>query len=138
MRSVEDVVGRMLKTLVHTPITGVGHNFAFQDVAPRSAALSAFTAANSDLTVPDGWRASASSVSLTLKSDDKNVYINIGRTFDAGQVTVRFNFHHPVSSSTEALGVLEGQNNYPRMFSNFGLANRLVDRKLGEEKIGEN
>jgi hypothetical protein len=72
---------------------------------------------------------------LTLKNDERNVFIYVTRIFDAGVVTFRFNFHHPVTSYTEALSILSGENNYGRMSDNLALAKRLAGVNSGRHAV---
>jgi hypothetical protein len=129
LQLAEDVVARMLRALPHTPLSGIGHNFAFRDPAPQPGILRTFTDANRDLSavVPQGWHSTSASIALTLKHDERNVLINITRIFDAGIIIMRFNFHHPISSYDEAMNILSGEGDYARIVQNLALATHLAE-----------
>jgi hypothetical protein len=125
----EDAVARVVDVLSHTPITGIGHNFEFRDTAPTPASVSVFTAARQDLVdqMPQGWTPSGAAIAATFKNMAETVHVNVQRQWDGAAVTVKFNFHHPVSGSEQAREVLLGANGYHRMAQNLELAQHLID-----------
>lgn len=131
MEEIENVTHRMLSQLTHTPITGVGHNFEFRDSEPKPEFLKPFTDAQLDLVdaSPDGWGAAASGLTSTFRFGDASV--NITRLFDGNSLTLRFNFHHPVTTAEKAMEVLSGQN-HKRIFDNLQVAKELATKMYGE------
>jgi hypothetical protein len=126
----EDAVTRIVSVLSHTPITGIGHNFEFRDQNPTPASLAVFTAARQDLVdeMPQGWSPTGAAIVATFKDEAESVHVNVQRQWDGAAVTVKFNFHHPVSSCEQARAVLEGANGYRRMADNLELAQQLINK----------
>ena len=127
----EDAVARMLYVLRHTPVTGVGHNFEFRDNEPERVAV--FTAARQDLAdeMPNPWEPAAVNITSSFKSRDGTLILNITRVFDAGVLVVKFNFHHVVTSTDQALNILRGQADYSRMWDNYETATKLIQKLYG-------
>jgi hypothetical protein len=59
--------------------------------------------------------------------------VNIERQWDGAVVSVKFNFHHPVTSVEQARRVLAGDG-YNRMAGNLALAKQLINSVYGEEQ----
>ena len=125
----EDAVARIVQVLSHTPITGIGHNFEFRDAAPAPESMAVFTGARHDLMdrMPQGWSPSVAAITATFRNTAENIHVNIQRQWDGATVTVKFNFHHPVSGSDQALAVLRGTNGYQRMAKNLEFAWDLIN-----------
>jgi hypothetical protein len=125
---LENAAAAMLETLSHTPVTGIGHNFEFRETEPEADQLAVFTISRQDVTdaMPAGWDAAATSLTSSFRKQDGSVIANITRRFDAGTVSAKFNFHHPLTTTEAALQVLRGENNFSRMASNFQVARQLV------------
>jgi hypothetical protein len=126
----EDAVTRIVSVLAHTPITGIGHNFEFRDQNPTPASLAVFTESRQDLVdqMPQGWIPSATAIAATFKDESDSVQMNMHRQWDGATVTVKFNFHHPVTSSEQARQVLDGTTGYRRMAENLEIAQQLINR----------
>jgi len=130
---LEDAAARTLAELRHTPVSGVGHNFEFRDQDPSAKHLEVFTKSRQDLAdrMPGGWDAAAVSIAASFKNAAETVFMNMTRKFDAGCISVKFNFHHPVSSIDQVLAVLKGERGYPRMTENLQMANSLIATLYG-------
>ena len=131
---LEDAAASMLEHLRHTPINGIGHNFEYRDAEPSSDQLENFTRSQQDISdvMPGGWTSAATTVASTFRREDGQIIVTVNRQFDAGTVSVKFNFHHPIANIDQALQVLRGQNNYARMAENFELAKNLITTLYGE------
>jgi hypothetical protein len=105
----EDVVTRIVSVLSHTPISGIGHNFEFRDSNPNPASLSVFTEARKDLVdqMPKGWSPSGAAIVASFKNEAETVHVNVQRHWDGAAVTVKFNFHHPVTSCDQVHQIFE-------------------------------
>jgi hypothetical protein len=123
------------RTLRHTPVTGIGHNFQFYDANPSAQYLEIFNAARQDLAdrIAEGWLPAASTLTSSFTNASGRVIVNISRSFDANTVTGKFNFHHPVSSVDQALEILRGEHGYVRMTENLEMARELMDSIYGKE-----
>jgi hypothetical protein len=93
-------LGRCWGVLQHTPVSGVGDNFEFRQVETRPEDGEVFTKAREDLSdvMPNGWEAAAINITSSFKHYGSSVIVNINMTFDAGTISVKFNFHHAISS----------------------------------------
>lgn len=131
-RLVEDCANRTLEQLTHTPITGIGHNFEFQEDAPEAGALQALNVAQQDIVdaAPDDCTVASSVVITSLNRGP--VKINIQRYFDGVLLGIKFNFHHSVNSAAEAAQVLTGQNGNERLYQNYIFARQLIEQLYGE------
>jgi hypothetical protein len=130
---LEDVAAAMLDVLRHTPVNGIGHNFEYRDANPMQEALQVFTDAGRDVGdhMPDGWSPSQTVLISGFRKDNASVVVNVQRTFDAGALAIKFNFHHPLTTVEQALEILRGQNGLGRMAQNFEIATRLVTELYG-------
>lgn len=132
----ETAIARILRVLPHTPISGIGHNFEFRDVAPTPGDVAVFTASRQDLVdqMPAGWEPAGIVIASTFKNLAETVQVNIQRQWDGGSLSVKFNFHHIVPNMEQAIAVLEGTNDYLQMAGNLELARRLIGSLYGNGK----
>ena len=135
LQKVETTVANIVDVLAHTPITGIGHNFEFRDAEAELAHGAVFSESRQDLAdvMPDGWQATTAEIVSSFKKADETVHVNIRRQWDGRIVSVKFNFHHPVTSISQARRVLGGDG-YNRMAENLALAKELINVLYGEEK----
>ena len=135
LQKVETTVANIVDVLAHTPITGIGHNFEFRDAEAELAHGAVFSESRQDLAdvMPDGWQATTAEIVSSFKKADETVHVNIRRQWDGRIVSVKFNFHHPVTSIAQARRVLGGDG-YNRMAENLALAKELINVLYGEEK----
>jgi hypothetical protein len=134
---VEDATAKMLEALRHTPVTGVGHNFEFRENELKPQHASVFTRAREDLCdkFPAGWDPAAVNIHSSFKHQETNVIVNISRILDAGTISVKFNFHHPIATIDQALDILRGHNGYSRMWENFTMAQLLMQEIYGVQDV---
>lgn len=134
---VENTVSCILKELLHTPVSGIGHNFTFQDAKPDPDLLKVFTVASQDLTdqAPDGCSASGYAITSTFTRNVGNMQINITREFDGSSLWVRFNFHYPVSSASQAVEVLSGAHLESRMAASLSIAKTWIESIYRKETV---
>ena len=106
LEEVEAVAVKVLKELPVTPLSGIGVNFAFRAEAPTEALLDCFN-------LNDGAKLSASgpqilSTGITRAFDDDGNRINYSMELGEDRsVTLKFNFHTPVSDGKEAISAIE-------------------------------
>jgi len=131
MEEIEFLATNTLTQLTHTPINGIGHNFEFRDENPDPAFLAVFTKAQEDVMdqTPDGWAVASANVVTSLKDGDR--LVNIVRAFDGKQLSVKFNFHHSISTREQAISVLSGTNGYKHLFENYTFAREFVIKMYG-------
>ncbi|WP_457389783.1 hypothetical protein [Roseateles sp. P5_E1] len=124
---IEDVASRVLQQLTHTPIGGIGHNFEFVDENPDAKWIDVFSQSQIDLVdaIPAGLESQRTVLATTFLRG--NAQVNIQRYFDGSNVGVKFNFHHPVTTSAEALKVLSGDG-YARFSENYSVAKELLEK----------
>jgi hypothetical protein len=129
----EDAAAAMLDVLPHTPMNGIGHNFEFRDTSPDPEKLDVFTKATQDVSdvIPSEWNSAQTMILSSFRNDKGTVIVNVQRQFDAGTVTVKFNFHHAITSIDQALKILRGEQEQ-RMADNFTMAKKLVSDLYGE------
>jgi len=128
---LEDIGNRIVSELPHTPITGIGHNFEFRTDHPEQQNLAVFSASRQDISdVIDAskWAVGASTIVSTFVKD--GVQMNIQRMLNGDNLTVKFNFHHPVSSNLDARRILTGDGS-ARMEANLAFARELVSKTHG-------
>ena len=124
---MESFASKILAQLPHTPVSGVGHNFTFIDRTPPTALLSRFTNANQDITDKLGrdFQIASASVAVTIANQEKSVFTNITRTFEAEIVMVKVNVHHP-ATSIKQVDMLSGTGGYRRMDDNLAIVELLL------------
>lgn len=122
---LEDVSRRILESLSHTPIGGLGHNFEFRDDAPRDEWLESF--ANSQLDLVDAC-AGMDVVRTTLATSFTRGagQVNVQRYAEGASLVVKFNFHHSAHSAADACAVLAG-NGHDRLWANYQTALQIVN-----------
>lgn len=138
LQLLEKVAARILDQLGHTPVSGVGHNFEFQDEAPSIESLQTLENAKNDLIdiAPKNWNFSSSAIITSLKRDETTI-INIHRYYEGTKLGVKFNFHHPISSVAQGSSILRGQNGYLSFFRNYLSAKELIEKLYGKIKNDE-
>lgn len=131
--TAEVAIARVLQVLSHTPIGGIGHNFEFRDAAPAPEEVAVFTGSRQDVAdrMPAGWTPAGATIASTFKNEAETVQVNIQRQWDGGALSVKFNFHHAISSVEQAVSVLRGTGEYTRMAGSLELARRLVQSLYG-------
>jgi hypothetical protein len=131
---LEAAAAAMLDVLPHTPVTGIGHNFEFQDADPDPNKLNVFTKANEDISdhAPQGWTSAATMIASSFRSASGSKVVNIQRQFDGASVAIKFNVHHPLNSVQQALNVLRYQNNHFSMQQNIEEIRTLVSELYGD------
>ncbi len=132
---LENAAALMLEHLRHTPINGIGHNFEYRDTEPSPDQLENFTRSRQDISdiMPGGWTSASTMVASSFRKENGSVIVTATRQFDAGIVSVKFNFHHPITSVDQALQILRGENGFARMAANFEFARSLVTTLYGED-----
>jgi hypothetical protein len=132
---LENAAAAMLGYLSHTPINGIGHNFEYRDAEPTPPQLENFTRSRQDVSdnMPVGWEAASTALASSFRKPNGSVIVTINRQFDAGAVSIKFNFHHPVSGVEQALRILRGEDGFARMTANFEMARTLITALYGEE-----
>lgn len=125
---LEDIAAKILSTLRHTPVSGVGHNFEFKSANPEAGQLETFTKSRQDLGdhVPSGWTAGSSAIVSSFKNETGALQINVHRQYDAGTIVIKVNFHHPVSSIDEAIAVLADREKFGSMDANRSIAEKFL------------
>lgn len=95
----------ILAQLPHTPVTGVGFNFAFLTEQPSKELLRLVTAyGRLTDSFPDSPEVVARRWGNTIKWDD--ALVSVDCELVGSQATISFNFHHSVSSANEAEKIL--------------------------------
>ncbi len=124
----EQVTARVVRVLSHTPITGIGHNFEFREAEPAPQEVAVFTGSRQDLVdqMPEGWAPAGVVITSSFKNGAETVHVNIQRQWDGGAISVKFNFHHPVSDVDQAIAVLEGTGGYLKMAQNLEFAKTVI------------
>lgn len=123
---------RILGQLLHTPITGIGHNFTFMSNNPNPEWLEGFSQSQQDLVdvCPEGWEAAQQTLSSSFAVGP--AIVNIQRFFDGHSVGVKFNFHHNVASAAEGVRILSGEVG-PGFLANYQVAQEIVQKLYGME-----
>lgn len=129
----EDAAAAMLGSLPHTPVTGLGHNFEFQDDETDPENLEVFTLANQDLAdeAPEGWTNISTLIASSFRYANGQTIANVQRQFDGDNVVIKFNFHHPITSVQEALEILRGEGGHTRMHQNLQNARNFLTAIYG-------
>lgn len=131
MNLVESIASRILEQLSHTPIAGVGHNFEFRHAAAQDEWLEPFNDSQTSLVdATDGWNVSRTTLATSFEGPH-DVAVNIQRYTAGAVLIIKFNFHHSVTSATDARRVMLGQG-FERFWSNYQTARHIVQQLYGD------
>ncbi|MBK9701931.1 MAG: hypothetical protein IPO79_18075 [Flavobacteriales bacterium] len=119
---VENIAHEILKLLPHTPIRAFGFNFIFSENSPDAESLKIFTSSE-DLAQKCDFEFESRSehVVSTIRFDDRE--LNLTRSLENGELTIKFNFNYVVSSAEEAISKFGGGNLFG---SNLEYAKRIL------------
>ncbi|HEX6965881.1 MAG TPA: hypothetical protein VF166_08770 [Gemmatimonadaceae bacterium] len=106
LQEAERQAVRILRTLVHTPVSAFGTNFGFAEEAPTADALRLFSLGDSAELATAGYTIESTDIRRRLIYGDGD--LNFTLSLVEGQVRTDFNFHQPVASSAEAARLLDG------------------------------
>lgn len=109
-----NVLGRVLDTLSHTPVTGVGINFGFREEAPENDLTMNFTIADNDQLIDLGGVTRRTAIVRNLTLDGGLLRLKEELEED-GNVHFHLNFHFDVSSAAEAADVLRNNAEAKRL-----------------------
>jgi hypothetical protein len=79
--------------------------------------------------LPEGWASRKSTISTSFAVGD--VVVHVTRSYDGGKISVKFNFHHPITSNENAIQALSGQGQYASLYQNYVTARLLVSEAYG-------
>lgn len=129
---IEVLAANTVQELTHTPISGIGHNFEFRSENPSAECLGIFSNSYEDLidAMPDDWSVAGSTLSSSMQMGATTV--NVTRTFIGSQLSIKFNFHHPVVDGAQAISVLKGELGYKHLHQNLEIAKNLVIKIYGD------
>jgi hypothetical protein len=100
---LEDLALKLLETLPHTPIQGLGINFRFEDTQPDPAVIDKLWTGEG---LETQFEVASTIIRSVLKFDDCD--LNLAREIVDGNFNVDFNFHHSEMTVEKAKKVLPG------------------------------
>lgn len=91
--AAEESCCKVLKALPHTPLTGVGVNFRFEERSPSDELLDMFNAPDAAVLFEQGWEISRRTLVRRLRRDANTLHLTL--TLDEGdsRVDIQCNFH---------------------------------------------
>lgn len=109
----------ILQQLPHTPIAGLGFNFAFLVEQPTESLLSLLTTKDDLVAAMSTDIADAEVVTRRWGNSLRwsEALVNIDCELAGGQATIRFNFHYSTESAVEAGRILRIENAFARHIS---------------------
>lgn len=124
----EATVAKLLDTLKHTPVNGVGHNFKMTSTSLDHERLAMFDRANEDISgnMPEQFGVTRTRIETAIKTDNERVVLNLAREIDTGVLTAIFNFHHTIDGAENAIKVLRGEDGYKTMAQNMEIAKHIM------------
>lgn len=127
---VVDAASRILRTLPHTPVSGVGFNFGFLVRNPEGQLLDLL---QTSLPMMESFGEEAAVVSRLWANTVlwKGSLVSFQCQLDGGQVHIDANFHYGVNSAEEAGRVLARENAYQESYDvAVDAASRLSGQRL--------
>lgn len=130
---VVDAVARMLRELPHTPVSGIGFNFAFNVAEPDEALLQLLSShAGMIEAFPGGGEVVSRSWSNVVAWQGALVTVQCQR--DNAGVLIDANFHHNTTSAVGAAEVVSVADCYQRYFNAaVGLAQSLSGQQMEQQ-----
>jgi hypothetical protein len=107
MEPVEQMACRILAELPHTPVSGVGVNYAFDQADPPDSLNRLFTFDDRVEIDSMGWEARVTNIKRTLSKEGQGLNLSFIRRADT--TSVEANFHSDVSDTTAARAAIEGR-----------------------------
>ena len=107
LKQIENMAVRVLKKLDDTPISGIGVNFGFVETSPQTDLLNLLNCGDDTQIGVLGWNIEKRSLIRNLQRDDGTLNLTLSCT--PSEVEIHANFHHAVSSATDAVSAVEGQ-----------------------------
>ncbi len=105
--TIERMAKKLLTELHHTPILAYGYNAVFEEDTPCPEALSLFVFGDADYFSDSDLSLQTSAINRSFIFD--NYTLNIAYSLnEEGVLTLKFNMHKAVSSSSEAIEGIEG------------------------------
>lgn len=121
----EELMRTILQLLRHTPVTALGVNLEFQEPEPSSRLFRLFELPDTDHL--SDHRADIVRTEIRRHLQINGVTLNLIQTFTEEATTVRFNYHHPVTSAATAADVLDGERWLEHKESSVDLLTKLYD-----------
>ncbi|WP_243294344.1 hypothetical protein [Geothrix mesophila] len=107
---MENYAIKILRTLVHTPISAVGINFDFREHEPPESVTKVFNFEDRSELAGCGYVVRANSVQRNLIADGSDFQLNfIVSRDETSDVSLNFNFHKEISSPDSAADFLDGK-----------------------------
>ena len=131
MNIVEAVAERIVTQLSHTPIGGIGHNFEFRHDPAQDAWLEPFTNSQTSLMDAAGGLEVSRTTLATSFVNAQGVGVNVQRYTAAGNIGIKFNFHHSVANAADARRVMIGEG-YDRFWTNYQTARGIIQQLYGD------
>jgi hypothetical protein len=107
LQKIEDITIKILSSLPHTPITGLGENFEYFENSP-SQEIQKLMEINDNLAERCEISFETLSSSITTNLNLGHCKLNLSRLFSPDGFNLKFNFHYDCKSSEEAIRVLKG------------------------------
>jgi hypothetical protein len=105
LRSVEAIALKILQTLHHTPIAGIGENIQFVENNPTPQQVEIFSLRD-DLTETCDLDLELDTIALKRAFSLDNGIVNLTQIYKQGTVTFEFNFHYGADSADNAAALL--------------------------------
>lgn len=107
IQKVQELASGVLERLRHTPVTGVGVNFQWNEPEPDASLLAVFDLSDNQDLADAGVAVAATTLSRNTTWGDRVLNLKLNLTPD-GVVEYHMNFHNDVTSTAAAKEVVDG------------------------------
>lgn len=123
----------ILADLKHTPVTGVGYNFQF-DADDAGSATHQIRGAQQDVVdaMPAGFQVISNEIRTSISKD--GLLLNISKEFQAGKLSLKFNFHHPALTTESVARVIEESSMWGAFMQSVALSEAILQERLSDDQ----
>lgn len=129
---VQRTAVNILRELRHTPVNGVGYNFEFE-AADADPSLDQIRVAQQDIVNNADAEFTVVSNAIRTSLSNGNLLLNVQKDFQAGVLSMKFNFHTPALSTDAAARAIESRE----MWACYLTALRMAEAIFTEELVNE-
>lgn len=104
LRRTSLLVKRLVSILVHTPITGMGINFGFEEKSEDFIKLGLFGIDDTDDLLELGLKSEETEIIRHISIENRT--LNLKAIFNPNTVTLDFNFHYNATSANDVAGII--------------------------------
>jgi|CXWL01.1.fsa_nt_gi hypothetical protein len=135
LESAISVTKKIASLLQHTPVNGVGFNFAFVDQEDITSIPSKFYLQDSAAIKADIFKLKQTVIKRSYELDSKQS-LNIAILYDKNSVQIEFNYHYDISDMSEVTTVLDEKSASERLSQTIEFLKTVYDIDVDDNNQG--